>query len=279
MRYGKMVVWRRHILGHGALLLLSLMYLFPLLWMLSTALKTEGQLYSYDMNLLPDPIRWANFPESLQQIPFWRYLGNSLIISGLTIIGTVFSCSLAAYGLARISWRGRDAIFAIILATMMLPYQATMLPLYLVYSKLGLVGTYVPLVLPSFFGNAFFIFLLRQFFRALPAELSDSGRVDGCTEFGIFIRLILPLAKPALAVVVLFTFLWTWNDFVGPLLYLTKEKDYTVALGLQQFVSAYGSRWGLLMACATVVTLPIIVLFFLTQRTFVQGIALTGLKN
>lgn len=274
-----MAVWRRRILGHGALLLLSAMYLFPLLWMVSTALKTEGQMYSYNMDLLPNPVRWANFPESLRQIPFSRYLCNSLVITGLNIAGTVFSCSLAAYSLARIPWPGRDMFFAALLATMMLPYQATMLPLYLTYSKLGLVGTYVPLIAPSFFGNAFFIFLLRQFFRTLPEELSDSGRVDGCSECGIFVHLTLPLAKPALAVVVLFTFLGTWNDFVGPLLYLTKEKDYTVALGLQQFVSAYGSRWGLLMACATVVTSPIIVLFFLTQRTFVQGIALTGLKT
>jgi len=261
------------------LLVLGALYLFPLLWMLSTALKTEGQLYSYNMDLIPQPFRWANFPESLRQIPFWRYLANSLTISALTIFGTVLSCSLAGYALARIPWPGRNTVFAVILATMMLPYQATMLPLYLTYSKLGWVGTYLPLVVPSFFGNAFFIFLLRQFFRGIPAELSDSGRVDGCSEGRIFFHLILPLAKPALAVVVLFTFLWTWNDFIGPLLYLTEEKDYTIALGLQQFVSAYGSRWGLLMACSTVVTLPIVVLFFLVQRTFVQGIALTGLKG
>ena len=279
MAKGKHIRWRRTILGHGTLLILSVLYLFPLLWMLSTALKTEGQLYSYDMDLIPRPMRWANFPESLRVIPFWRYLANSLIISGLSIVGTVLSCSMAAYGLARIPWPGRNLVFALILATMMLPYQATMLPLYLTYSKLGWVGTYLPLVVPTFFGNAFFIFLLRQFFRGIPADLSDSGRVDGCSEFGIFFRLILPLAKPALAVVVLFTFLGTWNDFVGPLLYLTEEKDYTIALGLQQFVSAYGSRWGLLMACTSVVTLPIILLFFLTQRTFVQGIALTGLKG
>jgi len=279
VKRGTRVKWRRRILGHGTLIVLGAAYLFPLLWMLSTALKTEGQLYSYSMELIPAPVRWSNFPESLQEIPFFRYLANSLIISGLTIIGTLISCSMAAYALARIPFRGRNAVFAVILATMMMPYQATMLPLYLVYARLGWVGSFLPLVVPAFFGNAFFIFLLRQFFRGIPADLSDSGRVDGCSEFGIFFHLVLPLAKPALAVVVLFTFLWTWNDFIGPLLYLTEEKDYTIALGLQQFVSAYGSRWGLLMACTTVVTLPIIALFFLTQRTFVQGIALTGLKG
>lgn len=273
------ILWRRRLLGHGVLMILSLVYLFPLLWMISTALKTEGQLYAYGMDLIPRPPRWMNFPESLGVIPFWRYLLNSLIISTFTIMGTVISCSLAAYGLARIPWRGRNTVFAIILATIMLPYQATMLPLYLTYSKLGWVGTYLPLIVPAFFGNAFFIFLLRQFFRGIPGDLSDSGRVDGCTEFGIFLHLILPLAKPALAVVVLFTFLATWNDFIGPLLYLTEEKDYTIALGLQQFVSAYGSRWGLLMACTTVITLPVIALFFLAQRHFVQGIALTGMKG
>ncbi len=270
---------RYRVLGHTVLGALSIVYLIPLLWMISSAFKSEAQLFSYNMILVPRPVRWQNFPEAIDAIPFFAYLVNSLQVCAWSILGTLISCSLAAYGFARIRWRGSTILFAVVLSTMMLPYQATMLPLFITFKTLGWVGTFKPLIVPRFFGTAFFIFLLRQFFRSIPTDISDSARIDGCSEFGIFARMIIPLAKPALAVVVLFTFLHTWNDFVGPLIYLTSEDKYTLALGLQQFVSSYGSRWGHLMACTTLVTLPIIVLFFLTQRTFVQGIALTGMKG
>ena len=191
----------------------------------------------------------------------------------------LISCSLVAYGLARINWRGRTALFYVIIATMMLPFQVTMVPLFVVFARLGWVDTFLPLFVPAFFGNAFFIFLLRQFFLTIPPELTDAARVDGCSEFGIYWRVVLPLAKPALATVGLFAFMNTWNDYVGPLIYLSDTSKYTLSLGLATFSSQYGSYPGMLLAVTAVMTIPIIILFFVTQRTFIQGITLTGIKG
>jgi ABC-type glycerol-3-phosphate transport system permease component len=220
-----------------------------------------------------------NYPRGLTFIPFGRYLLNTLLICGIVVLGTILSCSLVAYGLARVEWRGRNGLFYIIIGTMMLPFQVTMVPMFVVFAKLGWVDTYLPLTVPAFFGNAFFVFLLRQFFMTLPAELTDAARIDGCSEVGIYRRIVLPLAKPALATVGLFAFMGTWNDYIGPLIYLSDAGRYTLSLGLATFSSQYGSYPGMLMAATTVMTLPIIVLFFLAQRTFIQGIALTGLKG
>jgi len=184
-----------------------------------------------------------------------------------------------AYGLSRIEWRGRDTLFIIILSTMMLPYQVIMVPMFAVFTWLGWIDTFLPLTVPSFLGNAFFIFLLRQFFMTIPKDLTDAAKLDGCSELGVYRRIVLPLSVPALATVGLFTFMNTWNDFLGPLIYLFDEKRYTLSLGLAMFLGQYGSYWGRLMAVSTVVTVPIIVLFFLTQRTFIQGITLTGIKS
>lgn len=220
-----------------------------------------------------------NYPSGLTFIPFGRYLLNTLIICVLVVAGTLLSCSLVAYGLARVRWRGRNALFYVIIATMMLPFQVTMVPLFVVFARLGWVDTFLPLTVPAFFGNAFFIFLLRQFFLTIPDELSDAARIDGCREWDIYWRIVLPLAKPALATVGLFAFMNTWNDYVGPLIYLSDASKYTLTLGLATFSSQYGSYPGMLMAVTAVMTLPIILLFFLTQRTFIQGIALTGIKG
>ena len=229
--------------------------------------------------LLRTGFHWQNYLRAFEMMDFLQNLRNTLFVCVMAVLGTVISSSLAAYGLARIPWRGREVLFWTVLATMMVPYQVTLIPLFALYSKLGWVGTFKPLIVPYFFGVPFYIFLLRQFFKGIPEDLSAAARIDGCTEFGIYARIILPLAKPALATAALFMFLWQWGDFLNPLVYLQDARNYTLAVALQQFQSQHESAWGPLMAMSSVITIPIIVLFFFTQRTFIQGIALTGLKG
>lgn len=213
-------------------------------------------------------------------VSFWKFLSNTLVVCLLGVIGAVFSNAIIAYGFAKIEWRGRNVLFALTLATMMVPFPILMVPLYSVFKELEWIGTLKPLWVPAFFGSAFNIFLMRQFFLTLPRELSDAARIDGCSEWGIFWRIILPLSKPVLAVVALFHFLSAWNDFTGPLLYLTRKHTFTLALALQNYQSQHGgTQWHHLMAASAVVTLPIVVLFFFTQKTFIRGIATTGIKG
>lgn len=275
---------KRHIFkqftAHIFLILFGISFLFPFVWMLSTSLKPESQMFKWPPEWIPETFMWGNFPEALTFVPFALYFKNTLIICVLSVIGTVISSALVAYGFARIQWRGRNIFFFIMLTTMMLPYQVVMVPLFLVFKEIGWVGTFKPLIIPAFFGtNAFFIFLLRQFFLTIPYELSDAAKIDGCSEFRIFWQIVMPLARPAIATVGLFTFMENWNDFLGPLIYLNDETKYTIALGLQQFIGQYGTQWGMLMAASTVATAPIIILFFFTQKTFIQGISTTGIKG
>jgi multiple sugar transport system permease protein len=219
-------------------------------------------------------------PDSGREITFLTYLANTLVVAILGVIGVVFASSLAAYGLSRIEWRGRKALFAATLATMMIPFPVLMVPLYGVFRELGWIGTLMPLWVPAWFGSAFNIFLLRQFFLTIPRELTEAARIDGCSEFGIYWRIILPLSKPALAVVALFHFLYAWNDFLAPTIFLTKPETFTMALGLQQYQSQHGgSEWHLLMGASVLLILPIVALFFVMQKTFIQGIATTGMKG
>jgi multiple sugar transport system permease protein len=222
---------------------------------------------------------WANYSEAFQWFPFWRYLGNTLIICVFTVLGTLLSCSLVAYGLAVIDWRGREVLFWIMLSTMMIPPQVTMIPLFLTFKHLGWINTFLPLIVPAFLGNAFFIFLLRQFYRSIPRDLIDAARIDGCNELGIWARVMLPLSKPALAVVALFTFIGAWNDFLGPLIYLMDQNKYTLSIGLAMFQGQYGGEWGQMMAMSALMTLPIILLFFFTQKQFIQGVKMSGIKG
>lgn len=267
------------IAAHSALILLSAVFLVPLLWLITSSLKTDKQILRFPPEWIPSPLTFSNYPGGLTFIPFWRYLFNTTFICVLTVGGTLISCSLVAYGLARIRWRGRNVLFYIILGTMMLPFQVTMVPVFVMFAKLGWVDTFLPLIVPHFFGSAFFIFLMRQFFLTIPNELSEAARIDGCSEWDIYRRIILPLSKPVLATVGLFAFLATWNDYLGPLIYLADESKYTLSLGLASFSSQYGSYPGMLMAVTTVITIPIIALFFFAQRTFIQGITLTGMKG
>jgi multiple sugar transport system permease protein len=222
---------------------------------------------------------WQNYVDAFHTINFPRALKNTLFVCFMCVIGVVIASSFVAYGFARIPWKGRDAVFVLVLCTMMIPYQVTLIPLFVVFKNIGWSGTFKPLIVPFFFGTPFFIFLLRQFFKGIPEDLSAAARIDGCNELGIFLRIILPLSKPALATTALFTFLNTWSDFLNPLVYLQDERQFTLAVALQQFQNQHESLWGPLMAMSTVITVPVIVLFFLTQRTFIQGITLTGLKG
>ena len=223
--------------------------------------------------------QWSNYTRGLTFIPFFQELRNTLTIALCCVFGTLLSCSLVAYGLSKIEWRGRGPLFIIMLSTMMLPGQVTMIPVFAIFVKLGWVDTFLPLIVPAFLGSPFFIFLLRQFFMGIPKELSEAAKLDGCSEFDIYRRLILPLSKPALATVGLFTFIGSWNDFMGPLIYLVNESKYTLSLGLAMFTGQYSSEYGMLMAVSTVVTIPIIILFFFTQRTFIQGMTMSGIKG
>jgi multiple sugar transport system permease protein len=219
-------------------------------------------------------------PDAKREITFITYLSNTLVVAILGVIGVVFASSLAAYGLSRIEWRGRKTLFAVTLATMMIPFPVLMVPLYGVFRELGWIGTLMPLWVPAWFGSAFNIFLLRQFFLTIPRELTEAARIDGCSEFGIYWRIVLPLSKPALAVVALFHFLYSWNDFLAPTIFLTKPETFTMALGLQQYQGQHGgSEWHLLMGASVLLILPIIALFFFMQKTFIQGIATTGMKG
>jgi multiple sugar transport system permease protein len=271
---------------HLVLLLLAIPAALPLIWMASTSLKADDQVYSGAnsgsfsiASLIPHPAVWSNYPKALQTVPFEVYLRNTLTLCGITVIGAVISSACVAYGFARIDFRGRGVLFALLIATMALPGQVTMIPVFELFRNLGWYGSYLPLTIPAFAGAPFYIFLLTQFFRTLPEDLAESARLDGAGELRIFGQIVLPLAKPALATCALFQFLGTWNDFLGPLIYVNDPSKYTLAYGLQQFMSAYGGQWTQLMAAAIVFTVPVIILFFFAQRTFIQGIATTGGKN
>lgn len=269
----------RSVLIHTALIPAALIFLLPFLWMLSTSLKTDAQLYAYPPVWIPNPLNWANYPNAVTYITFFLYLRNTLIIAIAATLGELLSCSLVAYSLARIPWPGRHFLFIATVATLMLPFQVTLIPLFLVFKNLGWVGDFRPLIVPHFFGGALYIFLLRQFFMTLPMELSEAARIDGASELRIYWSVILPLARPALATVAIFEFIARWRDYLGPLIYLNNQKLYVLSLGLYEYSSQYGREWGLLMAASVLITLPIILLFFFLQKTFVQGISLTGIKG
>ena len=252
----------------------------PFLWMLSTSLKVESQIWLFPPQWIPNPVRWQNYVEALTILPFGRYALNTMLITVLTTSGVLISSSLCAYGFARMQFPGRDLIFMIVLSAIMIPYAVLLIPQYIMFRSFGWLDTYLPLWVPPWFGGGVFnIFLLRQFFRTIPAELSDAARIDGASEFGIYWRVIIPLAGPALATVGIFTVLNTWNDFLAPLVYISSQDKFTLALGLAQFRGLMSTQWHYLMAASTTVIVPTLILFVLAQRYFIQGIALTGLKG
>jgi multiple sugar transport system permease protein len=274
-----------------ALVIGAAVMLAPLMWMVSSSFKLEQRVFMFPPQLIPNPFRPQNYVEALTYKPFPIYLKNTVFLVVMNELAIVLAASFCAYGFARIRFPGRDLWFGIVLFTMMVPYVVLMVPLFVMFSRLHWIDTFLPLTVPYFFGGgAFNIFLLRQFFRTIPEELADAARIDGCNEFTIYARIMMPLAKPALIAVAIFTFLGTWNDFMGPLLYINSPERFTLAIGLANFRASFGSglistgaggrsRWDLLMAFSTAMTLPVVIVFFLAQRYFVQGVVLSGLKG
>lgn len=275
----KLTLWRVFI--WVVLVVGAVIMLMPFVWMISSSLKAEQQVFQYPPQLLPDPPMWSNYVEALVYKPFGLYIRNTAFLVGVNMLAVLLASSFCAYGFARITFPGRDFWFVIVLATMMMPYYVLMVPIFIMFTRLGWIDTYLPLTVPTFFGGgAFNIFLMRQFFRTIPQELSDAARIDGCNEFQIYWTIFMPLAKPALVSIAILAFLGTWNDFVGPLLYIKSPDLFTVSIGLAGFRSIMRSRWDLLMAASTAMTIPVIALFFAAQRYFFEsgGITLTGLK-
>jgi len=264
---------------HGVLIALGVLYALPLLWMISTSLKTLRQIFVYPPQWIPNPVVWRTYADIFWYAPFHRYFLNTLFIEAACITGSLVSCSLVAYGFSRFRVPGRNVLFVLMLSTMMLPYQVWMIPLYILFTKIRWVDTCLPLTIPAFFGAPLYIFLLRQFFLTLPRELEDAAKGDGCSHGRIYRQIVLPLTNPALATVSIFVFMGVWNDFLGPLLYLSDPSKYTLALGLQVFLSQHGAEWSLLMGASTLIVLPVIIVFFFTQKQFIQGIVMTGIKG
>ena len=276
----------RQVLIQATLIVFSILFLLPLAWMVVTAVKPLNETMSSPPVWIPSKLMLRNFSDAfaynskeLGYIPFLVYGRNTLFVAILAVTGAVVSNALVAYSFARIDWRGRDTLFGITLATMMVPGPVLMVPMYALFKEFGWIGTFRPLWVPAFFGNAFNIFLLRQFLRTIPMELSEAAKIDGASEFRTFIDVVMPLTRPALTVVGVFTFMWAWNDFLGPLLYLTDQKTFTLSMGLEFFQSQHtGTPWNLLMAASLIVVLPVVLVFFFAQRVFISGIATTGLK-
>jgi ABC-type glycerol-3-phosphate transport system permease component len=268
------------------LILLAITFLVPFYWMVSSAMKDDNQVYTVPPIWVPNPAYVGNFLFAWQVQNFNLYAFNTIFKYAIpSTIGTVLSSALVAYSFARMNWPGRDFCFAVCLATMMIPFQVRLVPLFIIFKELGWINTYLPLVVPAFFANAFFIFMLRQFFRTIPMELSEAAKIDGANEITILLRVILPLAKPALTVVALFAFMDAWNDYLGPLIYINNEPEWTLALAIQRMgramaeVGAKTNAYPYLMAVSTIVTMPILLIFFFAQRAFIEGISLSGLKG
>jgi multiple sugar transport system permease protein len=267
------------VLNQLLLFVLASLFAAPLGWMVLSSLKSPVQLAENPYAILPKSWQWSNYPQALAAMPYLRYLSNSVVLCAGSVIGSTLSCSLAAYGFARLKWRGRDLLFGLLITTLLLPWHVTMIPRFLLIRELGLYNSLAALIAPTFLGDAFFIFLLRQFYLTIPEELSEAGRLDGLSEWGIYWNLILPLSRPALVTVAVFQTVSAWNNFSGPLLYLSDPQRFPLAYGLEQFVSSYADQTHLLLAAAVLFTLPMLLLFLVAQRTFVRGISTTGIKG
>jgi multiple sugar transport system permease protein len=264
--------------NHSTLIAMSAIFMMPLY--LITVISLMSYRQASLRALWPKPFIWHNYVEVFQAVPFLHWTLNTLFVSLLTMIGTVISSVPPAYVLSRLQWRGRNIFFVIILATMMLPGQVTMIPVYVIFSKLHWIPGFLPLIVPAFFSSAFSIFLLRQFFVTIPDEISDAAKIDGCSEFQLMMRIVIPLAKPAISAIALFAFLGSWNDFFGPLLYLVENPNlWTLGIGLTQFESLHHVDRNMLMTASVLFMLPVIIIFFFSQKVFIEGVTLTGVKG
>ncbi len=269
----------RHLLLHLVLIVLGFTFQVPLLWVISTSLKTPGQVFVVPVQWLPSPPRWANYIEIFRVLPLLSFIRNSVIATTMGTLGTVLSSVVVGYSLARLRWPGRDIVLGLLVATMMLPGVATLIPTFIMFKYLGWVNTLYPLFVPSWLGGSFYIFLMRQFMLGLPFELEEAGRIDGAGSFRILWQLIAPLCGPAIATVAIFSFLAHYNDFLGPLIYLSSPEVLTLPLGIRWYQGSFGNQWHLVMAASCVTVLPVIGLFFGAQRYFIRGIVLTGLAG
>lgn len=266
--------------GFAALLLISAMFIIPFVWLLRSSLMDLSQIFTMPPEWIPAPFHWDNFQRALTILPFGTFFTNTLIIVVSVLVGTVVTSSIAAFGFSRIQWKGRDTVFGILMTSMMLPAAVTLIPSFLGWKMLGLYDTYYPLIVPAYFGGGIFnIFLLRQFYLTIPRDFDEAAFMDGATYFQIYMRIIMPLSRSAIIVVALFSFLGSWNDFMGPLIYLKSDSLFTLALGLQMFQGTYTAQWDLLMAASAAVVLPCVIVFLIGQRYFLEGITLTGLKG
>ncbi len=252
---------------------LSFLILLPFAWMVISSLKTNQQLFTIPIQWWVWPLRFDNYSRALSLIPFWSQLGNTIFLSVSTVIGTVLSCSFAAYGLARVDWPGRRPLFGLLLVTMLLPGIVTLVPTYVIFRDLGWVNTYLPLIVPTFLGTPFYIFLFRQFFLRVPESISEAARIDGASELRIYATIILPVSRPVIAAVSVLAFVQAWTDYLGPLIYLNKPSQWTLSLGLTAFLSKYSAQWNYMMAAAVVFTLPLIIVFFVGNKHFLKGIS------
>jgi multiple sugar transport system permease protein len=269
---------RQRTMARLVLIPMAIFYTLPYYWMIATALKSNQELAQSPPTLIPHSWQWSNFQDAVNYIPFNQYLLNTLIITGLTILGAIISNPLVAYGFSRVQWPGRDALFYVVLATVFIPFPVLIVALFDIFAKLGWVNTFLPLVVPAFFGNAFWIFLMRQFLMQIPQEISDAAKMDGANELQVAYQIILPLARPAIAVVAIFAAISAWNDFLGPLIYLQDESKYTLSIGLTFFRSTHDVQFNLLMAASTLVVLPVIVIFLAFQRSFIDGLTVGSIK-
>ena len=261
------------------LVLLGFIFFMPFYWMVTTAIKDPAAIFQNPPQWIPSPAYWENFARIFERMPLWNYTINTIIVASLPVLGEVLAAPMIAYSLTKIPWKGAKYIFPIVLATMMIPWQVTQVPMFSTWSKLGLVNTFVPLVLPAFFGAPYYIYLMRQFVKGLPDSVIEAARIDGAGEVRILYTMVYPMCKPVITTIVVLIFISGWNDLNGPLLYLQNSDKYTLSIGLQMFLTSARQEWDLLMAASTMFTLPLIVIFFLAQKQFIGGISTTsGLK-
>ena len=261
------------------LFLLVIVYAIPFFWLISRSLMKSQELYAVPTRWWPEELQWDNYYKAVTAFPFLRYLRNTLFIVFMNVLGAVVSNPLIAYGFAKIRWKGRNVVFMLVLMSMMLPFQVTMIPLFMEFKAFGWIGTFLPMIVTPFFGNAFFIFLMRQFLMGIPDEMIEAAQIDGASQLQIYFRIVLPLMKVSITTVGIFAFLNSWNDFIGPLIFLSKDTLYTLSIGIQQIMSANDPRWTLIMAIGVLMTLPVLIIFFFMQKYFISGISMGAVKG
>jgi ABC-type glycerol-3-phosphate transport system permease component len=262
-----------------AICIMSAAYLIPFVWLLSSSFKNNAEIFAMPPKWIPNPFEWKNYLSVMQQVPFMRFMFNTLTIAVLVMLANIFISAMVAYAFARLRAKAKGILFILLLSTMMLPGQVTMIPMFILFSRLGWVNTPLPLIVPSFFGgSALYVFLIRQFFSSIPMSLDEAAKIDGASHFAVFTRILLPMSRPVLITVAVFSFVGSWNDFMGPLIYLSRMDTFTLAIGLNLFKTQYTTNWNFTMAYNVMMIVPIIVIFFFAQKSFIQGIVITGVK-